>query len=86
MASFFSAFFFLRRLAHLMARVHSAAMRSGRLCDLPVALSRPAKTRGSMAPSSSGSATCSATCTGCTPRSESSHSSVVWNTRGRLHR
>ncbi len=26
--------------------------------------------------------TCSATCTGCTPSSESSHSSVVWNTSG----
>jgi hypothetical protein len=58
-AIFLSATFFLRRFAHLIARVTSDSTRSGSVCDLPVVGSRPANTIGSIAPSSSGSATCS---------------------------
>ena len=58
MATFFSAVFFLRSCAHLIARVTRDSTRSGSACDLPVVGSRPANTMGSIAPSSSGSATC----------------------------
>ena len=44
-------------LAHLMALLQRLSMRSGREWLLPVLLSRPANTMGSMPPSSSGSAT-----------------------------
>ena len=44
-------------LAHLMALLHRPSIRSGREWLLPVLLSLPAKTMGSMPPSSSGSAT-----------------------------
>ena len=64
MASFLSTFFFLRRLAHFMARAAICEARSWRECDLPVLESRPEKMMGSRPPSSSGSATWSATCTG----------------------
>ena len=57
MASFFSAFFFFLSRAQLTARLQSKVMRSGSECDLPVLLSRPANTMGSIAPSSSGRAT-----------------------------
>ena len=45
-------------LAHLMALLHRLSILSGREWDLPVLLSRPANTIGSMLPSSSGRATC----------------------------
>lgn len=44
-------------LAHLMALLHRLSILSGREWDLPVLLSRPANTMGSMLPSSSGRAT-----------------------------
>mmetsp|Transcript_5023 Transcript_5023/g.18748 ORF Transcript_5023/g.18748 Transcript_5023/m.18748 type:complete len:230 (+) Transcript_5023:2698-3387(+) len=84
-ASFLSTFFFLRRFAHFSARLAICDARPSRVCDLPVLESRPEKMTGSRAPSSSGSATCSATCTGCSPREESVHSSVVWKERGTVH-
>merc|ERR1719261_401330 len=81
-ATFLSAFFFIVRLAHLTARCASTSMRSARGMERPVTPSRPAKMMGSVAPSSSGTATCNATCTGCRPSSESSHSSKVWKVAG----
>merc|ERR1740117_1646771 len=61
-------------------------MRSACGMERPVTPSRPAKMIGSMAPSSSGRATCRATCTGCRPSSESFHSSKVWKVAGTAHR
>mmetsp|Transcript_6199 Transcript_6199/g.18481 ORF Transcript_6199/g.18481 Transcript_6199/m.18481 type:complete len:247 (-) Transcript_6199:732-1472(-) len=86
MATFLSAFFLAERLDHLIARLASVSMRSDCGIERPVTPSRPAKMMGSMAPSSSGSATCSATCTGCRPSSESFHSSKVWKVAGTAQR
>jgi magnesium chelatase subunit H len=85
-ATFLSLFSLRRRRAHLIARLHSTSMRSACGMERPVTPSRPAKMIGSMAPSSSGSATWRATCTGCRPSSESFHSSKVWKVAGTAHR
>uniref|UniRef100_A0A0A9D4Q3 GUN5 n=1 Tax=Arundo donax TaxID=35708 RepID=A0A0A9D4Q3_ARUDO len=81
-ASFFSSLVFLLSFAHLIALVQSCSTLLCNACDFPVLGSRPAKTMGSIPPSSSGSATCSATWIGCNPKVLLSHSSVVWNTSG----
>ena len=68
-----------------MARSAICDARSWREWDLPVLESRPEKMIGSRPPSSSGSATWRATCTGWRPRVESFHSSVVWKDNGTVH-